>query len=72
MVPGMALHGRLGAGASGAMVKDGERGVCCRGAVRGAEVRAVLTRTPGPGKEGKSWACVPAERLPQAEGRGGL
>lgn len=53
MVPGMALHGRLGAGASGAMVKDGERGVCCRGAVRGAEVKSgAHTHTRPRGRRG--------------------
>lgn len=60
MGPRMALRAQPSAGASGVMVKDGERevvkdgekGFCCWGAARGVEVRGVLTHMPGPEEGG--------------------
>lgn len=72
MGPRMALHAQPSAGASGVMVKDGERevvkdgekGFCCWGAAQGVEVRGVLTHMPGPrGRRGNAGpACLPRGR----------
>lgn len=48
MVPSTALHTQASIGASGVMAKGGEKGFCCRGMARGAEVRGLLAHMTSP------------------------